>query len=150
MTKRRYAITVLTLLAAAVVTILGAGVIRKAQMDASSREFAVNITSMILTDGAEVLQSHANSELLQQLSNENLTKYIQFVSRQMGELQLIESLSGSSQVPLFIFSADIPTASYDLDVVFAFGPATVKLTLVYDMKEWLISAFVVEAPQLMD
>ena len=148
--RRSITIAVFFLTAIMAVLILGTGVWRKLQLDTSSQEFVLEITPRILTEGTVVLQAHATSALLQDQPEQSIDKYLYVVSRNLGELELIESISGSSEVPLLIFSDNVPTAYYEINVSFSGGPALVKIQLLYDMQEWLISAFEVESSQLAD
>jgi len=151
MTKPNSVITVIVILLAIIaVAVLGTGVFRKMQLDSSSREFAAEVVPLVLTRGVEALETYGHPDYLQQQPRESLIKYLYFVSLNQGELELVDSISGGSNVPLLIFSDQIPTASYALEVTFARGPATVEIELTYAGEAWQINAFEVVSEQMAD
>ncbi len=146
---------------------------RQAQYDASSRDFAVYITPLILSanpiasqtaeddevqgiEAPEVIEAemawekYAHSSLLQQQSNQDRSKFLFVVTRYLGALEAIESLSGGSEVPLPLIGKTAIRADYSLDVGFSAGDAEVKLSLIYEGKDWLITNFEVISNILAD
>lgn len=151
MTKRSSVIfTCVILIAVATVILLGAAVLRKQQLDASSQEFAVEVIPQILASGAGVLEAHAHPTLLQRQTNESRSKYLNTVKLNLGELQQLNSISGGSNVSLVMLNNDIPTAAYELDVVFTRGPAKISIELRNEDMHWQIDAFEVVSNQLAD
>lgn len=138
------------LIAVAAVLILGTGVVRKLRLDDSSQEFALDITPRILTEGAEVQLTHSHSTFLQEQADAAVSKYLYVVTRVLGELTLLESVTGGANVPLLIFSDMAPTANYEIDVLFSGGPAKVNIELIYEMEKWLILGFEVESDMISD
>lgn len=151
MTRRNSLITATVLLVALLaVVVFGSAVMRKMRLDSSSREFAVEIAPQILAGNAEFLELHAHPDLLQQQSNASFTHYLFVVSRNLGNLELMEAIRGAAVVSLLPFSDVEPTANYVLDVVFSQGAASIEMALVYTQDQWLVQAFEVVADQLAD
>ena len=176
MIKRNSLITVALILVLLIaVIILGVGVFRQTNLDASSREFAVFITPLILsanpnatptaedeteeaateaiteTIEAELAwKNYAHPQLLQQQSNEDRSKYLFIVTRHLGTLEVIDSINGVSEVSIWPFNKDPISANYTLQVGFAYGAAEVHIAMLYEQDQWQITSFQVMSDETSD
>ncbi len=151
------------------IAILGSGIYRQSRLDASSREFAIHVTQIILSGNpryeaqedledapeleepptaAETLASFAHPLLLEQRSMDALGKYLYTITLNLGPLQVVQSINGGSDVPLFVFDSQIPSATHNLQVEFSAGSAQVMIDMILEGDEWLITAFSVETTLL--
>lgn len=173
MTKRKFATASLLLILFVFAVLLGLGIYRQTTLDASSREFALFITPLILSanpDAPEIAEEdeaenqviikaieaelawelHAHPTLLKQQSQADRTKYLFVVENRLGVLELIQSISGSSEVPFNPFNNKPLMANYTLSVEFSDGTAEVELALLYEQGKWLISRFQVISNEMSD
>ena len=152
---------------------LASSIFRQTQFDTSSQDFAIFITPLILSanpntpqtaeedelvgiDAPEVIEAgvawekYAHASLLQQQSNQDRSKYLLVVSRNLGALEAIESISGGSEVPLPLIGDGPIRADYFLNVDFTGGDAEVEVSLIFERDEWLITNFEVVSNIITD
>ena len=67
------------------------------------------------------------------------------VFKNLGELEVIENISGASETPLLVFSDVLPRAAYVLEAVFANGSSTVEIQLIFDQDRWSVIDFSVKS-----
>lgn len=153
------------------IAILGSGLLRQARLDESSREFAIYVTPIVLSGQpryeaqedleeaiemedpptvAETFATFAHPSLLERQSSEDLGRYFYTVTLNLGPLQRIESITGGSEVPLFILDSQIPSAAYQLQVEFSRGTAQVDMEMAMEADAWQLTAFDVETSMLAD
>ncbi|MEX0964250.1 MAG: hypothetical protein WDZ52_09460 [Pseudohongiellaceae bacterium] len=137
------------------IAVLAVSVLRQQELNTSSRALAIDITQQILSrdpqtqaPNAGALMDNAHPALLQRRFASGADGYIGMIFRTLGDLQVIENITGSSRVPLFMFSDEIPSADYSLDTVFSNGPSKVEIKMLYEQDRWLIDDFTV-ASELM-
>lgn len=163
-TRRSLIVTTLTLLLLMFAIILGWGVIRQRSLESSGREFAISVTPQILSanpdaaplneeeeaaesnaaprlEGEAAWEHYAHSSLLQVQPFQTRSKYLFVVSRNLGALEMISSISGSSEIPLPFIDRSPITAQYNLAVDFTGGTAEVELSLLYEQGRWWITYF---------
>ena len=153
MTKRNSLISVfLSIILLSAIVLLTLSVLRRQELNTTSQEMAIDFTQQILSldpetqvPNVQALLDNAYSTLLQRRSTESSTAYIAMVFRTLGELELIESISGASKAPLLLISDELPTAYYQLNTVFANGSSTVEIRMVFDQDRWFIEDFTVES-----
>jgi len=151
MPKRRLLIVITSFATlAVVVAVLALGIIRKLQLDTSSRELAIALTQSALTNNPAALLEKGSTEWLQSMSEQALLNYSGFVRETLGELRTMQRISGTSQVPLFILSDTLPTASYTLALEFASGVADANIELRMQDGNWQITNFIIHSDLLRD
>lgn len=171
--KKSLLISLALIVLIALAGFLGTNIFRQTQLDESSQEFAIFITPLILSanpeetrlveeeetennETTEVIEAelawekYAHASLLQQQSTTDRAKYLFVVTRQLGTLQAIESISGSSDIPLPLVGSESVLANYSLAVSFSGGDAEVELSLIFENEQWLITHFEVVANVLAD
>lgn len=134
----------------ALVLILGLGILRKIQLEKSGQEFAIAVTQSILAGNSSALIDNSVRSPLQKQRAEDLTQYIEFAARTLGAVELIENITGRSDVPLLVFSPQAPVASYLINVQFTEESAQVEIMLLHQEGNWFISEFRIQASKLMD
>ena len=153
MTKRNSLLSVLlSLVLLMVITLLVLSVLRQQELNTTSQEKAIEFTQQILSrdpvtqaPNVQALLDNAHPSFLQRRSTESSNAYIGMVFRILGELEVIEKLSGASEAPLLLFSEVLPTAAYELETVFTNGSGTIEIRMVFDQDRWLIEGFTVES-----
>lgn len=153
MTKRNSTIiALLSIVLVAVIVLLALSVLRQQQLSESSQAMAIKYTQQILSLDAdtqvpnvEALLDNAHSSLLAQRSRISSEQYLLRILRNMGQLQVVENISGNSQTPLFLFSSQAPSADYALDAVFTNGRSRVVVRMLFEDDVWLIEEFTVQS-----
>ena len=153
MTKRNNLLSVLLsliLLSAIILLVLNA--MRQQELNTTSQELAIELTQRILSRDPETqvpnvqaLLDNAHPSLLQRRSTASSTAYIAMVFKNLGELEVIENISGASETPLLVFSDVLPRAAYVLEAVFANGSSTVEIQLIFDQDRWSVIDFSVKS-----
>ncbi len=169
MSGKNKLITAILILASLLsIAILGRGILRQQQFDGSSQEFAISAALSILSSDTEVDESNEDSDTAQPGSNPEflrdyahpsllnqetlLSDYINslyFATRYLGELEVVESISGGSDVSILATDAN-PSAAYELEARYSGGAATIRIELLRHEDNWLISEFLVGSEQLSD
>lgn len=150
MRKSRLLLVTTLVLLVIVVGMLSLGILRKLRLDSSSQELAIAITQSALTGNVAVLLENGSAEWLQSVSGEVLVNYTTFVVRTLGPLRTLQSISGSSSAPLFIFSTEVPTASYKLVLEFENETADAVIDFRHQDGHWQITHFIVQSDLLLD
>lgn len=126
---------------ATVCIILGWGIIRKTQLDTSSQTLALETVETLLQpsnrEAMLILMSDANFDAP---FKESTASRFFYLKRTVGALQAINSVTGTSVVPLLPFSKP-PTASYQFDLNMIAGPITLSADLVWVNGAWQFSNF---------
>jgi hypothetical protein len=131
------------------VGLLGWGIYRKNSLDDSSTQLAISTTREIFADGnAERLVAHAHQSLLAQLSAESLHAYLISVRRTLGSLQAIEAIAGSSVVSLNPLSRTVPTADFEISLIFDGKPAQAIVAMTYQQGAWQFTAYNIDSSLL--
>lgn len=135
---------------ATVCIILGRGIIRKTQLDSSSQTLALETVETLLQpsnrEAMLILMSDANFDAQRK---ESTASRLFNLKRRVGTLQTINSVTGSSVVPLLPFSKP-PTASYQFDLSMIAGPITLSADLVWISGAWQFSSFNFASALLQD
>lgn len=170
-TKNKLITATILLVLIIAIAILGSGIIRQSRLDESSREFAIRVIPAILSGNprneaqgdledapqledtptaAETFATFAHLSLLELRPMHVLDRYLYTVTQNLGPLEVVESISGGSEVPLLVFDSQIPSAAYVVDVVFSGGTAQVEIDMLLDQGEWQLTDFSVESELLAD
>jgi len=122
------------------------GIMQKLSLDRAARELSLAVTESVLAgnDPSLLLQS-GSREFASSTSEEYLRNYINHL-RRLGRLELLESVSGSTNVPLLPFLGDAFTASYVIITRSENSNATATVDLQYTEGQWQVSAFRVNSP----
>lgn len=127
-------------------TLLGLSLWQQQRRDQTSSQLALTVTQQALTTGdGAFLARHAHPDLQAGADAAQLDAYLAYVVRQLGELQSLQSISGSSAggwLPGFGAAA---TASYEIRLQFAMAPATAVIELRQVDGHWQVREFMVEA-----
>ena len=128
--------------------VLSWGIVRKTQLDASSRQFTLDTTQNLFTNWApDVLIDSSHSSFQQIMSEESLISYINTAKR-LGSLDRMESISGSAVMSLNPFGDRQITANYEIQLTFGDNSAIVISDLVYEDSRWQFSSFRIQADLL--
>ncbi|MEX2130796.1 MAG: hypothetical protein WD772_04870 [Pseudohongiellaceae bacterium] len=122
------------------------GILQKLGMDSAARELSLAVTESVLAgnDPALLLQS-VSRELDSQMSEDNWRRYVDLL-RRLGRLELLESVTGNTNVPLLPFLGDEFTARYVIITKSENSAATANVSLRYEDGQWRITAFTVSSP----
>lgn len=169
-TKKLISFALILLLLGAVV-LFASALIRQSRLSDSGREFAIEVVPLLLSGNpryeaeeddeavterieppslAETIERLAHPHLLEQQSTDDLEKYLRVVTLNLGRLEVVRNIRGSSDVPLLNFTASAPSAAYQLEAEFVAGVAEVNLTLLYEQGSWWIDTLSVESTLLSD
>ena len=170
-TRNKLITALIMLLLLILIAILASGVLRKSRLDESSREFAIQAIPIILhakpldvdlgdledapeleepPTAAETFANFAHPQLLELRSMDDLGNYLFSVTQNLGPLEIVQSISGSSEVSLLDFNNQTPSASYELEATFSGGTAQIRVDMLMEQGEWLMTEFSVETDLLSD
>jgi len=138
------------LLTATGIALFGLGVWRQAALTASSEEYAISVSVAISNEGPDRLLQEASAEYRQQRSALATRKSFDFVSSIIGQVELIESVSGGAMVPLYYFSEELPVADYAFVAKLQQGTADIEISLVYREERWQVTRYSVVSNLLSD
>lgn len=145
--RRLRALLVLLLLA---LLLLAWGVWRKHGLDGAAQATSLQITEQFLArQDVQALVANSDGNLQTGMGEEKWRAYLTVIAR-LGQLQLLESISGSSDVSLFPLKPDGSTAAYRIDTHFDNGDAEVAVSLVYRQGAWRITEFIVDSPLIAE
>jgi len=131
--------------------ILGAGIYRKSQLDSSSRQMAITTTESVFASGtADQLVANAHQSLLAEMSPASLNAYLNSIQRILGPLDAIEAISGTTDVPLIPFAGPAPTASFEINLVFADNLAIAVVEMIYEQGLWQITGYNIQSDLLFN
>ncbi|PCI77337.1 MAG: hypothetical protein COB20_08280 [SAR86 cluster bacterium] len=171
MIKRKTLVTAaLTLALLIAIAVLGLGVFSRTTLDSSSREFAVFVTPLILSanpdaagitedenaaaieriEGTLAWETYAHPSLLRQQSAADRSKYLLMVTRNLGALEVLESISGGSDASFSPLNDGPARANYNLQVKFRRAAAEVQISMLYEQDQWQITAFQVISDETSD
>jgi hypothetical protein len=121
--------------------VLSRGIIRKTQLDTSSQVLALDTIGALLKvrerQAMLLLMSNDNFDTK---SKESSATILTNLTRAVGVLKTINSVTGSSVVPLLPISRP-PTASYRSDLSMLAGPITLTANLVWITGNWQFANF---------
>ncbi|MBQ14064.1 MAG: hypothetical protein QGG67_03230 [Gammaproteobacteria bacterium] len=124
------------------------GIVRKTQLDDSSRQLVLDTTQVIFTNwAADSLVENAHSSFQEVMSVQTLSSYISN-AQSLGSLDRMESISGSSVMSLNPFSSSQITANYEIQLTFGANSAMVISDLIYENDRWQFTAFRIQADLL--
>ncbi len=133
------------------VLILGWGIYRKNQLDNSSRLLAITTTDSVFTSGtADQLVANAHQSLLAEMSSESLNAYLNSVKQILGPLDAIEAISGTVDVALIPFAGSAPTASFEINLVFADNAAIAMVEMIHEQGLWQITDYNIQSDLLFN
>ena len=138
---------VISLLSVFAITLIW-GIVRKSQLDDSSRQLVLDTTEVIFTNWvADSLVENAHNSFQEVMSEQTLNSYIS-IAQSLGSLDRMESISGSSVMSLNPFASSQVTANYEVQLTFGSNSATVISDLIYENDRWQFTAFRIQAELL--
>lgn len=136
-----------------VAVVVDVAAVRGSALDKEGRAYADrNLPLIISTWDEQELLSRASPEFLQNTKKEDLDRDFAGLSRKFGKMQSYEGSEGQSYVDYRILSSHngkIVTAVYSARVIFAGGPAVVKLSLIQHDGRWQIAGFNINSDMLI-
>lgn len=140
----------LILLLALAVAALGWGLVRKPQLDSSSSELAVTLTTAILRSGStDRLLAIAHPTLIQNIPIETIQAQLTMVSFRLGSWNSVDTISGASSLPLLPFLGGATTASYEIGLGYAVAPAKAVIEMIYEQGNWYVTSFNIDSERLL-
>ena len=136
--------------ASAALILSGLGFYRQQTLNASSEAYAIETALAILSEGPERLLQEASEAYRRERTEFDVADTFTFVRNALGEVELIADVSGSADVPLWLYSPSPPRADYDFTVTYAGGPAQVLMGLEYQAERWQVTRFRVVSNLLSD
>ncbi|NKB32353.1 MAG: hypothetical protein GKR91_04575 [Pseudomonadales bacterium] len=125
------------------------GLFQKSQLDRSSQELAIRVTQSIFFDNdIEPLVRNAHPALIEQYTADGLRAVLSNASEILGPLELIESISGTSNMSLVPFSATQPTANYVLSTSFDENQTPIYIAMVWEDEAWRFTEYRIDSPLL--
>lgn len=139
--RKTFVLSSLVIALTTTIIVLGWGIIRKTQLDASSQALALETVETLL-------QPHNRDAMLMLMSDDNydaetkesFATRLFNLKRSVGALEKIDSVTGTSDVPLLPFLRP-PTASYQFDLNMLAGPITLTAELIWINGNWQFSSF---------
>lgn len=129
--------TIVILLVATIV--LGWGIVRKTQLDASSETLVLKtIEETLRASNREAVLGLMSDENFSEETKDSLATKLVNLKRTVGALQSIKSIAGTAQVPLLPFSKPT-TADYTLELSMLAGPIELTAKLVWVNRAWQFS-----------
>ena len=127
------------------------GIWQKTSFDQSSRAAVIATIAAVLTSDqySTLIDSAFNGQLNERPAAE-FANYLPAMKRVLGDLNEVTGVYGEAQVPLVNLTAEPIAASYEADLNFTSGPATLKVTLFYTEGRWQISLFLMESQLLLN
>lgn len=151
MNKRRLPlIASLILILAVAVAALAWGLLRKPQLDSSSSELAVTLTTAVLRSGStDQLLARAHPSLEQNTAIEAIQARITMLSFRLGNWNSVDTISGAASLPLLPFLGGAATASYEIGLSYALAPAKALIEMIYEEGNWYVTAFNIDSERLL-
>ena len=124
-------------------------------LDRQSRTYADEaILAIVSSWDHKELVSHANPDLLNAFSGDDLISLFKIYSNNLGELKKYEGSNGQTHIDVEIFCKEgmmctAITAEYIAKAVFEKGEATITIKMVHRKFEWNIYNFTVSSEQLL-
>jgi hypothetical protein len=149
--KSRSLITPVIGIVAVVLVVIVTGLLRKSRLDESSQALAISVTESIFVDeDFNVLVDSSHSSLLEQYTAENLILTMGSVTRILGPLEVINSISGSAESSLLPFASNPPRASYSIAMNFSGNSANAVIEMLYENDAWLLTMYRIDSQLLND
>ncbi len=140
----------LILILALAVAALGWGLVRKPQLDSSSNELAVTLTTAILHSGStDQLLAIAHRTLIQNNPIETIQAQLTMMSFRLGSWNSVDTISGAANLPLLPFLGGATTASYEIGLSYAVAPAKAVIEMVYEQGNWYATSFNITSERLL-
>ena len=140
----------LILLLALAVAALGWGLVRKPQLDSSSNELAVTLTTAILHSGStDQLLAIAHPTLIQNNPIETIQAQLTMVSFRLGSWNSVDTISGAASLPLLPFLGGATTASYEIGLSYAVAPAKAVIEMIFEQGNWYVTSFNITSERLL-
>lgn len=142
MTNRKTFLVVISLIFLLLaVVILGWGIIRKTQLDASSANFSeATLQSLFSADNEEALVQAVSDQSFPIELREELVRRMLYLKRQVGSLEAIDAVFGSAEVSLLPFQQS--SANYDLSLSTVGGKINANLELDWADGYWIVQQLV--------
>jgi hypothetical protein len=139
--RKTLLISTLVLALIALSVMLGRGIIRKAQLDTSSQVLVLEtIEGLLKVPERQAMLLLMSDDNFDAQSKESSATRLTNLTRAVGVLKTINSVTGSSDVPLLPLSRP-PTASYQFDLSMLAGPITLTANLVWITGNWQFASF---------
>lgn len=146
----RFLLGMVVLLTLALV-LLGWSFWQQFRLEQTSSQLAIAVTQEVLTSAsAEALIRNAHPAMLDEIDSAGLQGYVSYIARQLGELQRLEAISGSSSGGWLPGAGKPATARYSISLQFAAQAATAELGLEQRNGDWLIREFRIAADLLYE
>ena len=140
----------LILILSLAVTTLGWGLLRKSQLDRSSSELAVTLTTAILRSGStDRLLAIAHPTLIQTIPIETIQAQLTMVSFRLGSWNSVDSISGMASLPLLPLLGGATTASYEIELSYTVAPAKAVIEMIYEEGSWYVTRFNIDSERLL-
>ncbi len=124
---------------------------QKTSLDRSSAAAVTQTISAVLE--AEQYSSLTASAFEKQLNRRpaaEFTNQLAAIKRTLGPFTEVTGVYGEAQVPLLNLTGEPVVANYEVDLNFARGPATLRVTLFHSDGQWLFSLFTIESQLLLN
>jgi len=140
----------LILLLALAVAVVGWSLVRKPQLDSSSSELAVTLTTAILRSGStDQLLAIAHPTLIQNTRIETIQAQLTMVSFRLGGWNSVDTISGTASLPLLPFLGGVTTASYEIGLSYVDAPAKAVIEMIYEQGNWYVTSFNIDSERLL-
>ncbi len=140
----------LILLLALAVAAVGWSLVRKPQLDSSSSELAVTLTTAILRSGStDQLLAIAHPTLIQNTRIETIQAQLTMVSFRLGGWNSVDTISGAASLPLLPFLGGVTTASYEIVLSYVEAPAKAVIEMIYEQGNWYVTSFNIASERLL-
>jgi hypothetical protein len=137
----------------AIILLMGVAAVRGSALDKQSKAYVDrNLPLILSTWDEQELLSLASPEFLQNIKKEDLDRDFAGLSRKFGKMQSYKGSEGQSYIDYRVLSSHngkMVTAVYSARVIFAGGPAVVKISLIQHDAKWQIAGFDINSDVLM-
>lgn len=130
------------------ITALTVAIVSRTRAVDAANTLALEINRQALTQwDAGLVVSNAAPSLIQQGGVDFFPTYFAAL-RRLGELQEINNINYSLQLPTILWPDSDGSASYTMNAVFSQGQAEVRITLVRQSGRWWFSEYLVLTPMM--
>lgn len=145
LSKKSFLLRLLITLPLLIAAILGWGIVHKLDLEDRSQTLVLDVLEQVFLSGdiAAMLDA-AHTDLRSQMPDQAWQNYLDVLGV-LGELQVLESVTGQTQVPLIPWFGPTPTASYEVNLAFANSPAKALMELIHEDNQWLFTSWIISS-----
>ena len=140
---RGKAVVLICLALVAAIALFAWAILRTGRLDAQAQEIAIQVVENTFSaDSPTVLVDNSHPDYLAAaFPPEQLLSYLSNIQPLLGSLESLQSIRGSSDIPLIGLGQSAGSASYEVTLSFENAPASIQIEMQLLDERWLITQF---------